>query len=131
MDFRLTALALILVTSEVAMQGCLDGDIRRGCKRWCECFHGDQDVSTCRDRCSEHLADLKKKDRPRERQVADCLAAKGTRSCPEIALCGEGVLTPLRARAPARRPPSRDAGPLSPRRSGSGTSAPRGSPSPR
>lgn len=78
--------ALLLVTG-LALAGCNDGDIRKGCKNYCKCHRGDRSVSACREHCAERLTALKKRDRPRERQIADCLAAKGERKCAELAAC--------------------------------------------
>jgi len=83
-----------LVLVGLAAAGCVDGDIRTGCKRWCHCHHGSQSESSCFDACEDTLKTLKRHDRTRARQVADCLAAKGDRKCGEITLCGQGVLSP-------------------------------------
>ena len=67
--------------------GCGDGDIRKGCASYCECHAGKRSRAACEDRCRDRLEALRKRDRPRERQIADCLAARGKRTCAELALC--------------------------------------------
>ncbi len=69
------------------LSGCGDGDIRKGCKNYCKCHRGKRSDSACRKRCSEKLHALKERNRPRARQTADCLAAKGERKCGELAAC--------------------------------------------
>ena len=81
-----------LLVAAASLVSCGDGDIRRGCKNYCKCHAGKLSESACRERCSERLHALKKRDRPRERQIADCLAAKGKRSCDELARCAGDAL---------------------------------------
>jgi len=76
-------LAVILVL----LAGCGDGDIRKGCKNYCKCHRGNKSESACRKRCSQTLLAIKKRDRPQAKQIAECLAANGERSCPELAAC--------------------------------------------
>jgi hypothetical protein len=90
---RLGSLALLCGVA-LPLAACTDGDIRKGCKNWCRCHHGDQPVSSCRAACEKKLDALRERDRAFERQVAECLAAKGKRSCKQITLCGRGALTP-------------------------------------
>jgi hypothetical protein len=91
MDRVLTLLALLFLVA-VPLVGCADGDIRVGCERYCRCHRGSQSEGACRSDCRDTLTSLKKRDRARARQVADCLAAKGKRPCKELALCASGVL---------------------------------------
>jgi hypothetical protein len=74
------------------LAGCGDGDIRKGCAAYCECHAGKAGRSACEDRCRDRLRAMRKQDRAKERQVADCLAARGQRSCPELALCAGDFL---------------------------------------
>ena len=90
-------LATLLLT------GCPDGDIRRGCENWCKCHKGDQSASACYDACSDTLKKLKKRDRPKMRQTAECLAGKGMRHCKEITLCGQGVLKPAKSKGKPKK----------------------------
>jgi hypothetical protein len=83
---------LSLLLPLLSTTACGDGDIRRGCKNYCRCHKGKRSVSACEARCTDKLRALKKRDRPRERQIADCLAAKGKRSCAELAACAHDVL---------------------------------------
>ena len=82
----------LVVSGLVLSAGCGDGDIRKGCKNYCRCHRGNASDSACRKRCSERLSALKKRDRPLARQIADCLAAKGERSCKELAACAGDAL---------------------------------------
>lgn len=80
--------ALLFATGlGLASVGCGDGDIRKGCKNYCKCHRGKRSLSDCRRHCAARLTALKKRDRPLERQIADCLAAKGERKCAELAAC--------------------------------------------
>jgi uncharacterized protein YgiB involved in biofilm formation len=89
-----TALFLLLFAAGpgLALTSCGDGDIRKGCKNYCKCHRGNRSVSACRERCDKRLTALKKRDRPRERQIADCLAARGERKCAVLAACAGDVL---------------------------------------
>jgi len=86
----LVVLALLL-GGGLAM-GCGDGDIRKGCKNYCKCHRGEASDTACRKRCSKRLSALKKRNRPQARQIADCLAAKGERTCSELAACAGSIL---------------------------------------
>ncbi len=83
---------LLALLAAGLLLACGDSDIRRGCKNYCKCHRGSRSESACRDRCQDRLTALKKRDRPRERQIADCLAAKGKRSCTELAACAGDAL---------------------------------------
>lgn len=82
----------LLLTGLLLLAGCGDGDIRKGCKSYCKCHRGKASDSACRNRCSERLGALKKRDRPQAKQIADCLAAKGERTCSELAACAGDAL---------------------------------------
>ena len=83
---------LLLVSAFTLLTACGDGDIRKGCKAYCKCHRGKRSESECRDHCAGRLRALKKRDRARERQIADCLAAKGERRCAELAACAGDAL---------------------------------------
>lgn len=76
-----------LLVALLLVAGCGDGDIRKGCKNYCKCHRGKRSESACRNHCSKKLHAIKKRDRPQAKQIADCLAAKGKRSCDELAAC--------------------------------------------
>jgi hypothetical protein len=83
---------LPLVTGFVLTAACLDGDMRKGCTRYCKCHRGARSEAACHARCTARLRALRKRDRARERQIAECLAAKGERSCDELAACAGDAL---------------------------------------
>ena len=89
---RLAQSVLMLLGLCLCFAGCGDGDISKGCKNYCTCHSGERSRSACEKRCTGKLKALKKRDRPRERQIADCLAAKGERSCKELAGCAGDIL---------------------------------------
>lgn len=89
---KLLSLVSLPAALALAVGACTDGDIRKGCENYCKCHAAQHSAESCRASCEKTLGALKKRDRPRAKQVADCLAAKGKRSCDELALCAQGVL---------------------------------------
>ncbi len=89
---RISPLAPLVLFLGLCLARCGDGDIRKGCKSYCKCHKGEQSLSRCRERCAKKLTALKKHNRPLARQTADCLAAKGERSCDELAACAGDLL---------------------------------------
>lgn len=89
---RALLLCALFGLTAAALPACVDGDIRTGCRRYCRCHRGQKSAQSCRSTCERTLSALKKRDRARARQVADCLAAKGKRPCKELGLCAQGVL---------------------------------------
>jgi len=83
---------MLLLLGFGLLAGCGDGDIRKGCAAYCECHAGQPGRSACEDRCQARLEAMRKRDRAKERQIADCLAARGKRSCQELARCAGDFL---------------------------------------
>ena len=84
-----SSILAILLAAIFAMGvvGCGNANFRKGCKKYCKCHHGERSVEACREGCYERLSRLEKRDRLSARQIGECLAARGERSCSELAAC--------------------------------------------